>query len=88
MACKVLKRKIYDTLKAGYFNDPEDFVDVSDGYDDLIHVVVVSRKFEGKSRSERRDLILNHLFNNLSSDEWGLVSLSISKVPEEIRFCY
>ena len=88
MACEVLKQKIYDVLKDGCFDDTKDFVDVSDGYDDLVHVVVVSRKFEGKRRPERRDLILNELFNNLSDDEWGLVSLSVTKAPEEVRFCY
>ena len=47
MACKILKEKIYDTLQTGCFSDTKDFIDVSDGAADFIHVVVVSRKFNG-----------------------------------------
>ena len=52
MASKTLKEKIYDSLKPGYFNEATDLVDVSDGFDDLVHVVIVSRKFDGKLARE------------------------------------
>ena len=42
MACETLKQKIQKTLETSYFNDTKDFVDVSDGAGDFIHVVVVS----------------------------------------------
>ena len=32
MACEVLKHKIHNMLKTGYFCDAKDFVDVSDGF--------------------------------------------------------
>ena len=80
-----LKQKIRDALKQGYFRDESDFVDVSDGYDDNIHVVVVSRKFEGKRLKEKQDLIWSELVKNLSKDEWGRVSLSVGVSPEEIK---
>jgi hypothetical protein len=47
MADSQLKKKIRGVLKGAYFKDPEDLVDVSDGPDDSIHVVIVSRKFDG-----------------------------------------
>ena len=42
MACEILKQKIHDTLQTGYFSDTKDFVDVSDGSADHVHIVVVS----------------------------------------------
>lgn len=85
MADGNLKRKIYDVLKRGYFDDSTDFVDVSDGFDNLIHIVVVSRKFDGRRMKEKEDLIWSELFQNLSPEEWGKVSLSIGASPDEIK---
>ena len=42
MACEILKQKIHDTLRGGYFRDAKDFVDVSDGSADHVHIVIVS----------------------------------------------
>ena len=39
MADAQLKKKIYCVLKEGYFNDPDDAVDISDGPEDSIHLV-------------------------------------------------
>ena len=86
MASLALKTKIHDTLKQGYFNGSADFVDVSDGYDDLVHVVVVSRKFDGRRVKEKSELIWTELFKNLTEDEWGKVSLSVGASPDEIKF--
>jgi stress-induced morphogen len=80
-----LKKKVRDVLKGGYFRDDSDFVDVSDGYDDNVHVVVVSRKFEGKRLKEKQDLIWSELVNNLPPEDWGRVTLSIGISPEEIK---
>jgi stress-induced morphogen len=80
-----LKKKIHDVLKSVYFQDPDDSVDVSDGPDDSVHVVIVSRKFDGRRVKEKNDLIWSVLTQNLASDEWGKVSLSIGKSPEEIK---
>ena len=44
MADTQLKKKVYAMLKEGYFSDPDDAVDVSDGPDDSIHLVI-SRAF-------------------------------------------
>ncbi|MBW3541784.1 MAG: hypothetical protein KY476_16070 [Planctomycetes bacterium] len=85
MADDGLKQKVRDVLKNGYFSDPDDLVDVSDGPDDSIHVVIVSRKFDGRRMSEKNDLIWSELTHNLHPDEWGRVSLSIGTSPEEIK---
>ena len=81
-----LKHKIHDTLKKTYFDDPDDLVDVSDGTDDdSIHVVIVSRKFDGRRMREKNDMIWSVLTQKLSPEEWGKVSLSIGTSPEEIK---
>ena len=84
MADVRLKHKIHDTLKKAYFEDANDLVDVSDGPDDSIHVVVVSRKFDGYRMKEKNDLIWSVL-DTLPPDEWGKVALSIGTSPEEIK---
>lgn len=87
MADAFIKRKIRDALKDGCFRDPEDFVDVSDGdgSDDDIHVIVVSRKFDGRRMKEKHDLIWSELPKRLNPEEWGKVSLSIGVSPEELK---
>ena len=85
MACKILKQKIHDTLQTGCFSDTKDFVDVSDGAADFIHVVVVSRKFNGHTMMDRSDIIWDELLKHLSDEEWGHVSLLIGATPEEVR---
>lgn len=85
MADDQLKQKIRDVLKRGYFQDGNDLVDVSDGPDDSIHVVIVSRKFDGQRMKEKHDLIWSELNQKLAPEEWGRVSLSIGVSPEEIK---
>lgn len=80
-----LKQKIHHVLKNGYFHDAEDLVDISDGPEDSIHVVIVSRKFDGHRMKEKHDLIWSELSQNLTPEEWGKVSLSIGVSPEEIK---
>jgi stress-induced morphogen len=85
MADNQLKQKIHDVLKSVYFKDPDDSVDVSDGPEDSIHLVVVSRKFDGRWMKEKDDLIWSVLVDNLQPEEWGKISLSIGASPEEIK---
>lgn len=85
MADDRLKQKIHDELKGAYFNDPDDLVDVSDGPDDSIHLVIVSRKFDGRRTKEKNDLIWSILTQRLAPEEWGLISLSVGASPEEIK---
>jgi stress-induced morphogen len=85
MADAQVKQRIHDVLKAGYFKDADDLVDVSDGPDDNIHLVIVSRKFDGHRMREKHDLIWSDLLRKLTPDEWGKVSLSVGTSPEEIK---
>jgi acid stress-induced BolA-like protein IbaG/YrbA len=85
MADEQLKRKIHDVLKRGYFRDVDDLVDVSDGDEDNIHVVIVSRKFDRRRTREKEDVIWSELTNSLAPEEWGKVSLSVGASPEEIK---
>ena len=82
--CEALKRKIHSSLKTNYFSDTKDFVDVSDGAGDFIHVVVVSRKFNGHTMGGRSDIIWDELLKHLSDEEWGHVSLLVGAIPEEV----
>jgi len=80
-----LKTRIKGLLKGGYFPDPDDLVDVSDGDDDNVHIVVVSRKFDGLRFQEKNDLIWGELIAKLKEPEWQKVSLSVGVTPEEIK---
>ena len=72
-------------MKDSYFKDPDDLVDVSDGPDDSVHVVVVSHKFDGLRMKAKNDLIWSVLSQKLRPEEWGKVSLSVGTSPEEIK---
>ena len=85
MADARLKEKIHDTLKKGYFKGPDDLVDVSDGPDDDIHLVIVSRQFDGRRMKDKNDLIWSELVKGLTPEEWGKVSLTVGASPEEIK---
>lgn len=85
MADETLKQKIRELLRHGAFNDPDDYVLVSDGADDNIHIVIVSPQFEGRRVLEREDMIWNELLGNLAPEEWGQISLSIGHSPEELK---
>ena len=80
-----LKKKVRKVLKRGYFKNPDDLVDVSDGGDGNLHIVVVSRKFDGLRMKAKNDLIWAELQKNLSPEEWGRISLTIGTSPEEIK---
>ena len=85
MADARLKEKIRKTLKTGFFKNPDDLVDVSDGPDDAIHLVIVSRQFDGRRMKEKNDLIWSELVKGPTPEEWGKVSLTVGASPEEIK---
>lgn len=49
-----IKRILEEAFRAEF---PRDTVDISDGYKENIHVVVVSRRFDEMSESNKRDLM-------------------------------
>ena len=85
MADAQLKKKVYTVLRKGYFSAPDDAVDVSDGPEDSIHLVIFSRKFDRRSLKEKHDLIWSELMQKLDTEEWNKISLSIGASPEEIK---
>ena len=84
------KRRAWDQIKAVLekafrkeFNG--DTVDVSHGYGNNIHIVVVSRKFQGKRDRIRQDWLWTIVDRtNLTDDEKGLISLLYPVSPDEI----
>ncbi len=62
MADVQLEDKISGALREAYFKDPNDLVDVSDGPDDSIHIVIVSRKFDGRRMKEKNP---NPIYENV-----------------------
>lgn len=78
-----LKRALEGAIRAVF---PTDTVDISDGYGDNIHVMVVSRKFDGLSESEKQDLVWDIIDSvKLSKVERGLISLVYPVSPAEIK---
>ena len=87
MACETLKQKIYDTLRAGSFPDPDYFIDVFDDEDEHIRILVISRKFDiyEYKRSEREDRVWEDIAQILSGDELDHISRIVAINPEEIK---
>ena len=79
------KQTIHDVLKASSFGDIDDSVDVSDGPEDSIHLVIVSRKFDGLRTKEKHDLVWKVLQAKLPKKVWNRVSLTVCRSPEEIK---
>ena len=87
MACKILKQKIHDTLRAGSFPEPDYFIDVFDDGEERIRILVISRKFDiyEYKRSEREDRVWADIVQVLSEDELEYISRIVAINPEEIK---
>lgn len=65
---------------------PKDTVDVSDGYKDNIHVLVVSRRFDSMTDDEQRDLLWSLIDRaGLDEGEKALISLALAVSPAMIK---
>jgi hypothetical protein len=65
---------------------PNDTVDVSDGYRDNIHVIVVSRRFDKMTERKRGALMWSILDNApLTKNEKLMVTLLYALSPEQIK---
>lgn len=85
MADSALKQKIRDALRHGTFKDEDDYVFVTDGdWDGLIHIMVVSPKFDDRRLIEKDELIFSDLEAGLSDEERSKVSLAIGHSPLEL----
>jgi acid stress-induced BolA-like protein IbaG/YrbA len=78
-----LKQQIHDILRERF---PGETVDVSDGYGDNIHVVVVSRQFDGLREREKQDLLWTAIDRSgLSDHEKTLISLILPYSPGDLK---
>lgn len=78
-----IKKRITEAFRKTF---PTDTVDVSDGYLDNIHVMVVSRRFDRMSERQKRNLMWKIIDESgLSEDEKGLISLIYPISPAEIK---
>lgn len=65
---------------------PKDTVDVSDGYRDNIHILVVSRRFDKMTEDEQRDLLWGLIDRaGLNEEEKALISLALAVSPSMIK---
>jgi hypothetical protein len=65
---------------------PNDTVDISDGYKDNIHVLVVSRRFDKMADEEQRDLLWGLIDQaGLDEGEKALISLALAVSPSMIK---
>jgi len=65
---------------------PNDTVDISDGYQDNIHVLVVSRRFDTITDEEQRDLLWGLIDQaGLDEGEKALISLALAVSPSMIK---
>lgn len=63
----------------------DDLVDISDGYQDNIHVLVVSRQFDGMAEQAKQDMLRAPIDDSgLSEDEKRLISLVLPLSPADI----
>lgn len=79
--------QIKELLRSAFRKEfPEDTVDISDGYLDNIHVVVVSRQFDPLSEQDKHDRMW-HIIDgtDLSEEEKKLISLVYPISPAEIK---
>jgi acid stress-induced BolA-like protein IbaG/YrbA len=79
----LLKEKIAEILHQGF---PGETVDVSDGYKENIHIVVVSQKFTGLSEKEKQDMLWSIIDkSDLSDSEKVKISLILPYSPKELK---
>ena len=82
-ADRALMRKIEANLRRHF---PRDTVDVSPGYHDNVHVLVVSRKFDRMSEKRKQDYLWE-LINSgdLTEEERTRISLILPLSPAEVK---
>lgn len=81
MAEKTFKEKVKKVFKQEF---PEDTVDVSDGYRDNVHVVIVSRKLDGLGEKGKHELLWEIAQQGLGENATR-ISLLIGYSPVELK---
>lgn len=86
MKVESLRRKVARLLRETLYGDPEDSVHVCKGeLPQNIHVLIVSPKFEGALRQSQEDAIWSLLFEKLTPQEWGHITLTRGISPHEMN---
>lgn len=81
------KPKIKATLEQAFRNVfPNDTVDISDGYQNNIHVLIVSRRFDVMSEKNKQDALWQIIDGtDLTDDEKASISLVMPVSPAEVK---
>lgn len=80
---ETLKQIIRDRLREEF---PTDTVDVTDGYAENIHVIVVSRKFDPMREQDKQDFLWSLIDDtDLSEAEKQRISLALPASPDVLR---
>jgi hypothetical protein len=75
----VIRAKLRETFK-------DDTIDLSDGYDENIHIVVVSRKFDKMGEKSRQAYLWRLIEKtNLTETEKDLVTVLLAYSPGELK---
>ena len=78
-----IKAALESAIRAEF---PNDTVDISDGYKDNIHVLVVSRRFDTMTDAEQNDLLWDLIKKaGLGDGERSLISLALAVSPAMIK---
>lgn len=78
-----MKPKLEAALRAEFKHDT---VDITDGYKGNVHVLVVSRKFDGKGDYERQDMLHKIIDDaGLTKAQIGKISLLLAMSPSELK---
>jgi hypothetical protein len=74
-------------LRAAFRKEfPDDTVDVSDGFGENIHVLVVSRRFDTMGEDQRQECLWSIIDGaGLSKSEISLISLVMPVSPAQIK---
>jgi len=75
------KRKVEAVFRAAF---PSGYVDVSEGYHGRLHVLVVSRDFDGLTEREKEARLWEVARQGLPEDTTG-ISLLIGYSPDELK---
>jgi hypothetical protein len=79
-----LKQKIRRILRR-HFSERQERMFFANGFEDCIHLYVVSPRFKGKRPREIGKMIWPSLFANLTPEEWGRVTLTKGLTPDQVN---
>ncbi len=78
-----MKNKLEQVFRLRF---PHDTVDISDGYQSNLHVLIVSRQFDNLTATQRQDLLWDILDeSSLTREEKQALSLLMPVSPSELK---